>query len=397
MSLFATVAITLVLLIHYYLWARLVRDTHLGGTARFAGTSALVVLLLALLASVVLRRSVEREVLGPLPLVAWTWAGLMFYLLLLLGVGDLIRAASRLTTGLRRRLGRDSASPGPPDPGRRQALARLAAGGAVLGSAGLGIYGVRRARSGDFETPEHVIAIPRLPRALDGYRIVQLSDVHVGPTIGRRFLDEMVERTNALRPDLVVITGDLVDGSVAMLGQDVGTLSKLRARHGTAFVTGNHEFFSGVDEWLTCLRRLGIQVLGNQRVSIGDRGPGGASFDLAGIHDAWGGRRGDAYAPDLTRALRGRDPERALVLLAHQPKQIDMAEGHGVDLQLSGHTHGGQLWPFGEATALVQPWIRGLHSRGDTRIYVSKGTGYWGPPMRVGAPPEIASLVLTAG
>ncbi|MEZ4266141.1 MAG: metallophosphoesterase [Myxococcota bacterium] len=404
MSVFGTVATVLVLLIHRYLWKRLARDTGLRGGARFAVTLGLVVLATALLASLFLRRSIDRDVLSPLPMIAWAWAGVMFYLLLFMGAADLARLPGKIRRALALRSNRrkqasapeaEQTAPAPPDPARRQVLARIAASTAALGATGMGLYGFRSARGGDFELPEHAVRIPRLPPALDGFRIVHLTDIHVGPTIDRRFLTDVVDKTNALKPDLVVITGDLVDGSVESLGGDVAELAKLRGRFGTAFVTGNHEFFSGVDPWVEYLRGLGIRVLANERVRIGDAGPGGASFDLAGIHDAWGGRRGAAYAPDLGRALAGRDPERGLVLLAHQPKQIADTEGFGVDLQLSGHTHGGQLWPFGAAAAMVQPWIRGLHRHGDTQIYVSQGTGYWGPPMRVGAPPEIASLILT--
>jgi predicted MPP superfamily phosphohydrolase len=401
MSLFGTVAAALVVLIHRYLWVRFVRDTGLRGAARAFATVALVALAASLLATVLLRRSLDRETVGLWALFAWGWAGLMFYLLLFVGTLDLARLGGRLAGRLERlRRGPASAEAAgavvaAPDPGRRQALARLVAGGAAVSAASVGVYGYRTARSGEFVRPEHVVRIPRLPRALDGFRIVHLTDIHVGPTIGRHFLADVVDQTNSLKPDLVVITGDLVDGSVESLGRDVEELGRLRGRFGTAFVTGNHEFFSGVDPWVEYLRGLGMRVLANERVSIGDGAADGASFDLAGIHDAWGGRRGAAYAPDLGRALAGRDTDRALVLLAHQPKQIDATEGFDVDLQLSGHTHGGQLWPFGGAAALVQPWIRGLHSHGDTRIYVSQGTGYWGPPMRVGAPPEIASLILT--
>lgn len=395
MSIFGTVATVLVLLLHRYLWQRLVRDTGLRGGARFAGTLGLVLLATALLASLFLRRSIDRDTLSPLPMVAWAWAGVMFYLALLLGAVDFARLATKLKRAAGRRLSRAQEPLVSPDPTRRLAMARIAASTASLSAAGMGLYGFRSARGGDFEMPEHAVRIPRLPPALDGLRIVQLTDIHIGPTIDHRFLADVVEKTNALRPDLVVITGDLVDGSVEHLGRDVAELANLRGRYGTAFVTGNHEFFSGVDPWMEYLRSLKIRVLANERLSVGDAGPGGARFDLVGIHDAWGGRRGPDYAPDLAKAVAGRDPEHALVLLAHQPKQIDATEGFGVDLQLSGHTHGGQLWPFGGAAALAQPWIRGLHSHGDTRIYVSQGTGYWGPPMRVGAPPEIASLILT--
>jgi predicted MPP superfamily phosphohydrolase len=182
-----------------------------------------------------------------------------------------------------------------------------------------------------------------------------------------------------------------VDGSVADLRADMAPLAELRARHGVFFVTGNHEYYSGVEEWLVELRRLGVRPLCNERVSIGDAQH---SFDLAGVHD-WSGRRyGGGYAPDLASALAGRDERRELVLLAHQPRQIYEAERLGVGLQLSGHTHGGQIFPWGLFVRIEQPYVAGLAQHGSAHIYVSRGTGFWGPPMRVAAPPEIAVLEL---
>ena len=205
----------------------------------------------------------------------------------------------------------------------------------------------------------------------------------------------MVEKTNALRPDLVVITGDLVDAPVAHLGPRLAPLARLSARCGVAFVTGNHEYYAGAGEWCAFLRRRGLRVLLNERVAIGDEHPGGASFDLAGIPDYNGGRFLRGHEPDLERALLGRDPARELVVLAHQPRQISLARGKGVGLQLSGHTHGGQMWPFGALVMIFQPWIAGFHRAEDgTAIYVSRGTGFWGPPMRVLEPAEIATIVL---
>jgi uncharacterized protein len=191
----------------------------------------------------------------------------------------------------------------------------------------------------------------------------------------------------SLSPDLVAITGDLVDGSVEKLREHVAPLAQLaQARHGVFFVTGNHEYYSGVEEWFRYLPSLGIRPLDNERVEIA---PG---LDLAGIHDPTG--RGGAYGPDLPRALAGRDPSRPVVLLAHQPRQFAEAARSGVALTLSGHTHGGQIWPFSWLVALAQPYLAGLHRRGDSQLYVSRGTGFWGPPLRVFAPPEITLLKL---
>jgi predicted MPP superfamily phosphohydrolase len=215
--------------------------------------------------------------------------------------------------------------------------------------------------------------------------------------LGREFCERVVARTNSLKPDLVVITGDLVDGTVGELAGDVAPLAGLRARHGVYFATGNHEFYSGAGPWLEYLPSLGLRVLDNARAAVGDPGLGGASFDLAGIHDPNGAWFDGRYRPDLERALAGRDPERELLLLAHRPSQVEVAARHAVGLQVSGHTHGGQLWPWSYLVYLQQPYLRGLHRHTEqTQVYVTCGTGYWGPPMRVGAPPEITQLILTA-
>jgi hypothetical protein len=233
--------------------------------------------------------------------------------------------------------------------------------------------------------------LARLPKALDGLTIAQLSDVHIGPSLGSRFLKDVVRTVNELSPDLVAITGDLVDGSVEQLGGIVAELANLQSRHGTFFVTGNHEYYSGAQSWCDELSSLGIRVLRNERVAIEQDGHG---FDLAGIDDAQAARFGNGHGADLGRAILGRDPTRELVLLAHQPKAVVEAQEHGVGLQLSGHTHGGQLWPFNWLVKLQQPVVAGLEMIGKTWIYVSCGTGYWGPPMRLGAPAEVTQIVL---
>jgi uncharacterized protein len=222
--------------------------------------------------------------------------------------------------------------------------------------------------------------------------LVQITDLHVGPTIGRDKVAEVVAATNALAPDIIAITGDLVDGTVASLRDAVAPLRELRARHGVFFVTGNHEYFSGAGPWMEELARLGIRVLRNERVRIGE---GAVAFDLAGVDDRSAARSGlPGHGEDLPAALNGRDRSRPVVLLAHQPRTVLDAAEHGVDLQISGHTHGGQIWPFGFLVRLQQGFLVGLRRHKDTQLYVSRGTGYWGPPMRLGSPPEITQLVL---
>jgi predicted MPP superfamily phosphohydrolase len=237
------------------------------------------------------------------------------------------------------------------------------------------------------------VPLSRLPAELDGFSIVQLSDVHVGLTLGRRFVERLVESVNALEPDAVAITGDLVDGPVERLGPAVAPLANLRTRHGTFFVTCNHEYYSGAPAWCDYLTHLGLRVLRNERVSIGS---GAASLDLAGIDDESAHRFHLDHGADLERAVAGRDPSRELVLLAHQPRAVGRAEAAGVGLQISGHTHGGQIWPFHWLVPLQQPVVAGLRRVGNVQLYVSRGTGYWGPPMRLGSPPEITRIVLRA-
>jgi predicted MPP superfamily phosphohydrolase len=303
--------------------------------------------------------------------------GIAFFLLVLLAPADLGRA---VWTWIQR----DGL-----DPARRQFLSRSIS--AIVGFGAFGIAGTALFSALRPVAVKNVrVQLEKLPAHMDGFTIVQLTDIHVGPTIGKAFIDDMVARTNALRPDLIAITGDLVDGSVEELGAFVEGLRALRAPHGVFFVTGNHEYYSGVDEWLAHLTSLGIRVLRNERVAIG----GDDGFHLAGVDDYHAHQFGHGHGMTFTRIVNERDESRALVLLAHQPKAIEDGEPHGVDLQLSGHTHGGQMYPFNYLVKLQQPYIAGLYRHGRAQVYVSRGTGYWGPPMRLAAPAEITRVEL---
>jgi predicted MPP superfamily phosphohydrolase len=202
-----------------------------------------------------------------------------------------------------------------------------------------------------------------------------------------------VEKTNYLKPDLIAITGDLAEGSVRQFQEEVEPLRDLTAPEGVFFVTGNHEYFHDLEGWLIRLAQMGIRVLRNERVPVGTREGG---FDLAGVDDHDGARIASGHGPDLTKALEDRDLNRPVVLLAHQPRIIQEASEARVDLVLSGHTHGGQIWPFSYLVYLQQPYVRGLKRRGETYLYLSSGTGFWGPPMRLGTTAEIALITLRA-
>jgi len=238
---------------------------------------------------------------------------------------------------------------------------------------------------------EVAVPLAKLPRALEGLRIAQLSDVHVGPTVGRDFMERIVARTNALKPDLIVITGDLVDGDVELLSHDVAPIFDLRAPLGVYFITGNHELISGVDPWVAHLRAGGITVLENEREVLTHNG---AMLNLVGIEDRDSARFHPDRRPNLDRALAGADMALATILLAHQPKAVKEAAIRGVDLQLSGHTHGGQMIPLTWLIYLDQPYRCGLYQLDGTTLYVSEGTGYWGPPIRIGTRSELTLLTL---
>jgi uncharacterized protein len=247
----------------------------------------------------------------------------------------------------------------------------------------------RRPRVVDVEVP-----LPGLPPGLQGFTIAQISDVHVGPTIKRDFLRGIVEIVNSLDVDLVAVTGDLVDGSVEQLATHVEPLSRLRSRHGSYFVTGNHEYYSGAPAWVAELRRLGLHVLLNEHVVLDHLG---ASLLLAGVTDYSAHNFDPAQRSDPQAALAGAPPGlRPRVLLAHQPRSSAAAADAGFDLQLSGHTHGGQFWPWNFFVRLQQPFTAGLNRLGNLWVYTSRGSGYWGPPKRLGVPSEIARVRLVA-
>lgn len=383
---------------HGYLWARLVRDPGWPPPVRKALTAMLVVLALAPLAMRIGRRYLADGGPGPAVQATNLWWGVGFLLLMAVLLTDI----GRLLAHAWQRLASDAAAVVPPvDPERRQMLARTVAVGSTAVAAAAGGWGIRAAL-GDVTTPEISVRLARLPKTLDGLTIVQLTDVHIGSSLARPFLEGVVEKVNALKPDVVVLTGDLVDGSVARLRSDTEPFGAIKARWGVFSCTGNHEFYSGATAWIEELERLGIRTLGNAHVTVGDAG---GAFDLAGVHDFAGGvgPAAGALALDLDKALAGRTrPDNELVLLAHQPKAISLAaaaQDEAVGLMLSGHTHGGQIQPFGALVRLAQPYVSGLHPHGPTRTqtYVSRGTGVWGPPMRIGAPAEISKIVLSAG
>ncbi|MFJ5873618.1 metallophosphoesterase [Streptomyces sp. NPDC093088] len=433
--------------VHWYVWRRLVRDvTAPGGLPRLLGTAAVVVLpLLSLAALVSARAGVPFPVQQVIAWPGQMWLAVLLYLVLALVAGEAVRPLLRAwlarrapatepepapasvvpepapvpvpaaqtapdsapattgptdpasatdatpapasTTGPAAPAPAKDTAPAPADPSRRLFVSRVVGGTAAavaLGTVGYGTYGVLRGP----RVKRVTVPLAKIPRAAHGYRIAVVSDVHLGPILGRAHTQRIVDTVNSTQPDLIAIVGDLVDGTVENLGSAAEPLARLRARHGSFFVTGNHEYFSGADAWVDHVRELGLRPLRNERLEIA------AGFDLAGVDDVAGESEGQG--PDFGLALGDRDRARAAVLLAHQPIVVHDAVRHGVDLQLSGHTHGGQLWPGEYLAELANPTVAGLERYGDTQLYVSRGAGAWGPPVRVGAPSDITVVELAS-
>ncbi|MET9519418.1 metallophosphoesterase [Streptomyces sp. NPDC002994] len=419
--------------IHYYLWIRLVRDTTRPATrARRLATGAVVVSALAAPGARIVTPLFDPSDGGGGRWVAWpgyTLIGVLLYLLLALVVLEVPRAL--LVRGWRRTeresapvqvaepepvavlvtAGSDAAPASPATPtreareareeprstpaagdllvGRRLFLGRAVgtlAGAAALGTVG---YGMSVAL-GDPLIKRVPVALSKVNTRLAGLRIAVVSDIHLGPMLGRSHTERIVRMINGLQADLVTIVGDLADGTASQLGPAARPLKGLESRYGSYFVTGNHEYlYDGVEDWLDEMRNVGVRPLVNERVEIEHNG---TFLDLAGVEDLAGEETG--RGPDLGRALAGRDTSRPVVLLAHQPVFAEEAARHGVDLQVSGHTHGGQMFPLTAVTALSNPVSAGLGRVDDTALYVTSGAGFFGPPVRVGAPADITLLEL---
>ncbi|MFG2025186.1 metallophosphoesterase [Streptomyces sp. NPDC048825] len=430
--------------VHWYMWRRLVRDTTTGpGLARRVGAAVFIAGPLLFVAAMTAERGGAPFWLQQV--LAWPgflWLALVLYLLLALLVGEVVRPLVRRVVERRsapeapavpEAVGeREPVAVAAPDavvgagagqagagamepvsegegaegdgtsddgseaaatsgsaasgPSRRLFVSRVvggAAAAAALGTVGYGTYGVLRGP----KVKRVTVPLAKLPRSAHGFRIAVVSDIHLSPVLGRGFAQTVVDTINSTQPDLIAVVGDLVDGSVKDLGPAAAPLARLKARHGSYFVTGNHEYISGVEQWVEHVRELGITPMENVRTELPD-------FDLAGVNDVAGEDEGQG--PDFEKALGDRDRARACVLLAHQPVQIHDAVDHGVDLQLSGHSHGGQLWPGNFVAALANPTVAGLERYGDTQLYVSRGAGAWGPPTRVGAPSDITVVELAS-
>jgi uncharacterized protein len=365
---FPSTVVLLLALLHVYVGVRLLPT--FGIANQFAGVA-----LLAACFWLFPKGFWIRDDRGPwMVLLPWLAAGFFSWLLVLTAVRDASLLASALALS----------------PQADESWIRVSAIGVMALTPAITLIGFFMARRVapvvDVEVP-----LEGLPKALEGFTIAQISDIHVGATIRRNFVTAIVDRVNLLRADMVAITGDVVDGSVPDLAHHTEPLARLASRHGTYFVTGNHEYYSGAHEWIREFRRLGARVLINEHVVLDHDG---AALTVAGVAD-WSAHHFDpSHKSDPHAAAKGAPEHAPKVLLAHQPRSAHLAEAAGYHLQLSGHTHGGQFWPWNFLVRLQQPFTAGLNRLGRMWVYTSRGTGYWGPPMRFGVPSEIALIRL---
>jgi predicted MPP superfamily phosphohydrolase len=371
-------ALALLALLHLYIGLRLLSPLPIGAAGQAVGWLALAASCIAMPLAVFARAARDQAWSDRLAWIGLTTMGLFSSLLVFTLLRDLVLLIAGLVLT-------DSALP------VFVRLSAIATIGLALLATLIGLINARRRAA----VVEVEVPVADLPAELHGFSIAQISDVHVGPTIKYEYVDAIVDAVNGLDADVIAVTGDVVDGSVRQLAAHVAPLSRLRSRHGTYFVTGNHEYYSGAQAWTDEFRRLGMRVLMNEHVVLTHRDH---QVVVAGVTDFSAHHFDPKHRSDPAVALHGA-PATAVVkiLLAHQPRSAEAAAAAGFDLQLSGHTHGGQFWPWNHFVRFQQPFTSGLNRLRDLRVYVSRGTGYWGPPKRFGAPSEITRIRLVPG
>ncbi len=354
---------------HFYLWVRLVLDTEIPAEFSRFITPAFFSLALSIPVIIFTSRRSESKFLKALALIPYLWIGIALLIFTILFFGDIARLFL--------------------SPQNETQFARATAVLSLIVGFFGALYGIPNALNP--RVKKIAITLKKLPAVFDGFRIVQLTDVHVGSLLKRGHLQKIVDQVNTLKPDLIVITGDLLDGEVHRIVQELTPLKDLSAPHGVYYVTGNHEHFYDVENWIPELRKLNLKPLRSENVRIEKNG---AHFILAGVDDVVAGRFESAHPLDLKKAFNGVTEKDCVIFLCHHPKVFVQASKMNVALQLSGHTHGGQIIPFGLISRLDSPFISGLYRRGEAQVYVSQGTGFWGPPMRVGTYAEVTDITL---
>ena len=390
MAFFFITAVSVLICIYLYVGLRLIKPAPMGPILRILAWTLWGLCLVSMPLSIAARYQFPlHAVATPLAWFAYISFGLFTLILPALLLRDGFLVLGRLAKPKKKNPAQGSGS-GAWNPSRRLFLLN-STNAAILGVTGsMAGYGVAQAvQAPPIKTVD--VPIAHLPEVFEGFRILQITDLHVSLTVKADYVKRVVERAAGQGADVVVFTGDMADGPAHELGKEAAPLAELKGRWGKYFVTGNHEYYSGVKGWLDVARQLGFTPLINSHVLIETRG---AELVLAGITDYRAHTLVPSHLSNPEAALVNTRPDQVRILLAHQPKSIFQAAPLGVDLMISGHTHGGQYLPWNFMVPLDQPYVHGLHKRGKTQIYVSRGTGYWGPPMRIGAPSEITVLRL---
>ncbi len=391
---FFIVWIILMVLVYIYMGRRLIRPAKLKRYQKILAWAVVVIIPLTQPLSFFIRQNASEHIISDI--VSWiSYIGFGFYSLILAGllVRDLYLLVSAITKKTARLIRKNNTGKHTFDPSRRSFLINATNLGILGTSAIMTGYGIYEARRKAY-LEKVTIPIDNLPVEFEGFTIAQFSDIHAGNTIKRGFIQSVVDQINSLDADTIVFTGDMVDGTVPGLRNDIAPLRDLAAAQGVFYVTGNHEYYSsgGAEPWVEEMDRLGLNVLLNDHKII-QRNQ--SQLLMAGVTDFRGGNFIPSHKSDPVKALGNKKDSDVKILLAHQPKSIFASAGLGFDLQISGHTHGGQYFPWNFLVTLDQPYISGLHQHQNTWIYVNRGTGYWGPPVRIGIPSEVTLFTLT--
>ena len=381
---FFLVALTMLWIIHGYVAWRIIPS--IGLTSFQVNLGYLLMFLLSLLPilPILLRfYGSEAKIIDKLSLVGYTSLGFFVITFITLLIKDIFLQAVSIAGSL-------FASDAFIDDSKRSFIKKSLSIGIIGISSSATAYGFHLSRKGPTIIYQDIF-LESLPNNFENFTIAQISDLHVGPTIKRKYVEGVLQKIGQVNPDLIAVTGDLVDGSVKHLSGDLQPFKDLIARHGTYFVTGNHEYYSGVDSWLEETDRLGmINLINENRLIKID----GKHIAIAGITDFRAHQIKREHKSDPKKALESIDKDIVKILLAHQPNSIYSVHDAGADLQLSGHTHGGQFWPLNYPTKFANAYLAGHYNHYGTQIYVNRGTGYWGPPLRLGVPAEITLLRL---
>ena len=381
---FLIVVFTILWIIHGYVAWKVIPTLGLSSSHTMIGYILVFFLSILPILPILLRYSGnETKIIDRISLFGYTSLGFFVLSFLILLFKDLFGHALTFAGYLMR-------SENPIDDSKREFLKKSLTVGAI-GISGLGTaYGFYSSRKGPSVISQEVY-ISSLPDEFENFTIAQISDLHVGPTIKINYVEDVLEKIGHVNPDVIAVTGDLVDGSVKHLSKDLQPFKDMIARHGTFFVTGNHEYYSGVDSWLDETDRLGMTNLINENRLISRYGK---QIAIAGITDFRAHQIKSSHRSNPKKAIQSIGEDVTKIMLAHQPNSIYSVHDAGVDLQLSGHTHGGQFWPFNYPTKLANAYLAGHYDHDGTQVYVNRGTGYWGPPLRIGIPAEISLIRL---